>query len=125
MRKIDIDMLTREEAQTLDDSFDCTGLPSRFRNVVLGGFLAAAFALTLFILGASAGVMTAALITIVAVGSLEKATYVRAQMNSRSTIRKLVHRIEDLEGVPSTPDNAKPSQLAMGRKARERDSQAA
>lgn len=120
MRKIDVDMLTNEEAQIVDDSFDRGGLPSRFRNIILGAFLATAVALTLLALEASAGTVAAALIIFVAIASLEKISYARTQMNSRGAIRKLVHRIEDLEGVPSTPDDAKPTRLA-----RERDTHAA
>jgi hypothetical protein len=118
MRKTDIDMLNHDEAQAVDDSFDSVTFPARIGSILLGTFLAICVVLALLVLEASAGVIAAAFAVVLAISTLEKASYARAQMNAEAAIRKLVHRIEDLEGVPSTPDNAKPTKLAMGKSGR-------
>lgn len=112
MKKTDIQMFTEEETRVIDNSFDRESLPSRFRNIILGAFFATAVALGLMAYQASAGFLAGVAILYVAIAALEKVSYVRTQMHSRAAIRKLVHRIERLEGVPVTPDNAQPSRLA-------------
>jgi hypothetical protein len=74
--------------------------------------LAVGTLLVLLILGASASVMAGAGIFIVLIASLEKVSYVRAQMSALAAIRKLVWRVERLEGVPTTPENGIPSRSA-------------
>ncbi len=109
----DIDMLTEDEAVVVDNSFAQGALPTRFRNIILGAFLAVGVVLALLVLEVSSTLMAATAIFIVLVASLEKVTYVRAQMNARAAIRKLVRRVERLEGVPLTPENGKPSSSAV------------
>jgi len=109
----DIHMLTDDETTVVDNSFDRAGLPTRFRNIMLGAFLAIGSVLALLVLNVSTTLMAAAAIFIVLVASLEKVTYVRTLMNARAAIRKLVRRVERLEGVPPTPENGKPSRSAV------------
>ncbi len=93
----------------LDDSFYCRGLPNRRRFVLLNAILAAAFTLSLLVWGASRTVLTATFLAYVLLFSLEKLSYVRNQRLSRTVMQKLVRRIEELEGVPMTPDDAPPN----------------
>lgn len=109
----DINMLTDDETTVVDNSFDREAVPTRFRNIMLGAFFAVATVLVLLVLEVSATIMAAAAIFIIIVASLEKVSYVRAQMNARAAIRKLVRRVERLEGVPLTPENGKPSRSAV------------
>lgn len=113
MKKQDIDMMTEPETEVLDNSFDKEGLVTRFRNIVLGTAIATALALGLLAFGASSVSVGAVFIAYVFITALEKVSYVRMQSNSRSTIRKLVHRVEELEGGVATPDGSQPSQQAM------------
>jgi ABC-type iron transport system FetAB ATPase subunit len=113
MQQQDFDQLTETETKIVDDSFDRDSIPTRFRNIVLGTILIAALAVALHAFGASRLSITSTFVFFVTVVLLEKITALRTQMNSRSTIRKLVHRVEQLEGLPATPDNAEPSRIAQ------------
>lgn len=112
MKKNDITMFTDDEATVLNNSFDQGGLPGRVRSITLGAFLATAVVLGLLVFEVSAGGIAASAIVFVLIASFEKITYARTQMHSQAVIRKLVHRVEKLEGVPFTPDNSRPTDLA-------------
>lgn len=112
MKLQDFDQLTELETHIVDDSFDRDSIPARFRNIMLGAILVAALAVGLQSFGASRLSISAAFIVFIGVVVFEKITALRTQDYSRSTIRKLVRRIEQLEGVPTTPDNAEPSKIA-------------
>lgn len=118
MKKQDIDMMTELETEVVDNSFDKEGLVSRFRNIILGAAIATALGLGLLAFGAGAASLAAVFVAYVFITALEKVSYVRMQSNSRSAIRKLVHRVEELEGVPATPDNAQASQFALSSERR-------
>jgi hypothetical protein len=109
MLDFNLAQLTHDETQELDNSFDSTGLSARFRYALLGGAIAALVALTLYLGGVSEFVLFVALVMFSGISSIEKVAYVRAQGHSHSLVCKLVRRIEQLEGVATTPDNARPS----------------
>lgn len=119
MKQDDMEMFTEEEVAVVDNSFDRYSLPARFRNVILGAFIAAALAVVLVVLDASATTVAIAFVGYVAIVTLEKVSYVKTEMGERSTIRKLVRRIETLEGVPMTPDNSQPSRRVFGERGPE------
>lgn len=114
MKRDDMEMFTEEEIKAVDNSFDRYSLPARFRNVLLGAFIAAALAVVLVVLDASATTLAIAFVGYVAIVTLEKVSYVKTEMTTRSTVRKLVRRIENLEGVAMTPDNSQPSRRVFG-----------
>lgn len=119
MKQKDFDQLTEVETTIVDDSFDRGSIPARFRSVVLGAILVASLAVGLYSFGASRLSITATFVFFVAVTTFEKLTSLRTQTNSRSAIRKLVHRVEQLEGLPATPDNSEPSRIALRYAARD------
>ncbi len=113
MKQHDFDQLTEDETKIVDNSFDSNSIPNRFRNIMLGAIAMAALGVGLHTFGASRLSITSTFVFFVAVVFFEKTTALRTQLNSRTAIRKLVHRIEQLEGLPATPDNAEPSRIAQ------------
>jgi hypothetical protein len=109
MLKLDIDLFTKKETTELDDSFNASGLSSRASQAITGAFLSIGVALALFYLDVPRVALTATLVLYAVVFTAEKLSYVRSLVTSRSVVRKLVRRIETLEGLSQTPDNAQPS----------------
>lgn len=109
MLKEDLDTFTNDEKTELDDSFAPRGLAWRSGQTIAGGILMIGAALALYYFDVSRLVLTGALVMYALVFTIEKLSYARALVGARSTVRKLVRRVEDLEGVQQTPDNAQPS----------------
>lgn len=109
MKKSDFRLFSAEEKRELDDTFYVEALPARRRLVLYGTLLIVAFVVGLYLWGASRGILAAAFVTYVLLAAVEKLSYIRSQDHARGAMQKLVRRIEQLEGVPMTPDNAPPN----------------
>lgn len=108
MIKSDFGLFSTEETRELDETFDSEGIPIRRRYIVYGAVVAVAFAIGIFAWGASREFILATFIAYVLLSAFEKMTYLKSQDLTRGVMQKLVHRIEALEGVPTTPENARP-----------------
>ena len=109
MIREDINMLTDEERGMLDDSFATEADARRTRSVL---FSSGAAVLGLFLfgqLGLSVGWFASMAAAILTISVVEKFSYQRTMLSYESLIRKLVHRVEDLEGVPQSLDDSRPS----------------
>ncbi len=109
MTNQDIENWEPEELQALDESFDSDGPYRRVRNAMLGAFLVLGVLAVLLQIEATAGAIAWTFGAYLAVTTLEKIFYARAQIHSGSTVRRLVRRLESVEEVPLTPDNGRPS----------------
>jgi hypothetical protein len=103
MLKTDIKDLSSHERRALEDAFHEGTSPRRTRGVILsavvvlsGVVLFVAFGVSILFL---AGLTVATLI----VSSFEKLVYQRNMESYESLIRKLVNRVEVVEGVPRSP----------------------
>jgi Flp pilus assembly protein TadB len=110
MEDRDVMMLTEDEQRALDLSFQPGLTENRMRNIVINFFLGLV-ALVLFAayrigLVWISGVAFAILI----VSAVEKVSYTRAMLHYKSLVRKLVHRVEQLEGSPSTAMGSHPAE---------------
>lgn len=109
MIRADINMLTAREAQLLDGSFQPSRARRRWRGVLLSSSV---FLLGLWAfgeLGLTAPWFAAVACMVLVVSAIEKFTY-QAEMTAYETlIRKLVNRIEALEGVPPTHAEGRPT----------------
>jgi hypothetical protein len=94
--------LSSFEQQLLNDSFGTGKNVRRIRGIVLSGGIGVA-GLALFPLFGFGFQLLATLFVLTLVFSIfEKLSYTRAMSNYDSLIRKLVHRVEKLEGLPLT-----------------------
>jgi len=92
------------EKALLDGSFNPEVMYRRIRNVVVvGAFVAVCVGLFALWQGALA-VMVAAFLAYVVLVTIEKVIYARTILAFESLVRKLVRRVELLEGQPLTPD---------------------
>lgn len=108
MIKSDFSLFSAAETRELDDTFYAETLPIRRHYIFYGALLAVAFAGGLLAWGASAGVLTAVFVAYILLSTVEKLSYISGQDVARGVTQKLIRRIEQLEGVPATPDNARP-----------------
>ncbi len=110
MIRTDIEELTEKERATLDDSF--AAARRRARGVLMSALAVLVVIFLFFQLGVSEAWFAGMALTLLVVSAIEKVSYQRTMIAYESLIRKLVHRVESLEGVPLTPDDAKPSESA-------------
>lgn len=105
----DVMMLDADEKRLLDLSFQPGLSEKRLRNILINLFLAA----TALLLFASYGIgliwLTAMAATILVVSAVEKVSYVRTMLHYKSLVRKLVHRMEELEGSAPTAMGSHPA----------------
>jgi Flp pilus assembly protein TadB len=102
MENRDLTMLTEAEQKVLDLSFQPGLSERRMRNIAINAFLVLV-ALVLFVayqVGVIwiSGVATAILV----VSAVEKFSYARVMLDQKSLVRKLVNRVEQLEGSNPT-----------------------
>ena len=106
----DVMMLDADEKRVLDLSFQPGLSEKRVRNILINFFLVL-IALLLF---ASYGIgliwLTALAGTILIVSAVEKVSYARSMLHYKSLVRKLVHRVEELEGLAPTAMGSHPAQ---------------
>lgn len=117
MIKQDLKMLNAQEQELLDNSFFEQPLFRRLRNIALGGILLMALACGMLAFGSSATAIAVVFAAYIVIATLEKMSYARTAIGYRKLITKLVRRIERLEGVSLTPDQAEPSKLAEDKAA--------
>jgi hypothetical protein len=102
-------MLDDDEKRLLDLSFQPGLTEKRVRNIIINFFLVL-IALLLF---ASYGIgliwLTAMAGTILVVSAIEKVSYARSMLHYKSLVRKLVHRVEELEGSKPTAMGSHPA----------------
>ena len=110
MEDRDLTMLTEDEQRALDLSFQPGLSEKRMRNIVINFFLGLV-ALVLFVayrigLVWISGVAAAILV----VSAIEKVSYTRAMLHYKSLVRKLVNRVEQLEGSKPTALDSHPAE---------------
>lgn len=104
MDRADVSRMDETEKALLDGSFNPEVMYRRIRNIVVIGALVA-FGVGLFALWQGAlAVMVAGFLVYVVLVTIEKVIYARTILAFESLVRKLVHRVEGLEGQPLTPD---------------------
>ena len=110
MENRDVMMLDAHEKRLLDLSFQPGLSEKRLRNILINFFLAA----TALLLFSSYGIgliwLTAMAAAILIVSAVEKVSYVRSMLHYKSLVRKLVHRVEELEGSTPTAMGSHPAQ---------------
>ena len=102
MENRDVWMLDADESRLLDHSFRPGLTEKRMRNIAINFVLVLA-ALALF---AAYGIgmfwLAGVAAMILIVSAAEKVSYAREMMHYKALVRKLVHRVEQLEGSSST-----------------------
>lgn len=107
MRDRDIVEFDDFERELLDGSFNPTPIYQRMRTVVVLALLVAGLIALFAVWNAlTIGILIVVFLAYVAVAAAEKLSYAYTMLRFESLVRKLVHRIESLEGVPLTPDAA-------------------
>jgi hypothetical protein len=109
MENRDLTMLTNDEQRVLDLSFQPGLSERRMRTILINAFLVLV-ALALFVtyrIGVIwiSGVAAAILV----VSAVEKISYARAMLHHKSLVRKLVNRVEQLEGTTPTALGSHPA----------------
>ncbi len=112
MREEDISELTPEEQSLLDQSFKPGLTEKRMRNIIVGTVMVGTTVALLAIFGAGITTMTLIALMVAVVSMVEKLSYARSMLLHKSLVRKLVHRIEHLEGDKETALEAEPTQQA-------------
>lgn len=101
MENRDVMMLNEDEQRALDLSFQPGLTEKRMRNIAINFFLA----LVALILFATYRIglvwISGVALAILVVSAIEKVSYTRAMLHYKALVRKLVNRVEELEG--STP----------------------
>ncbi len=99
-------MFDDTERHLLDGSFAPGQIQRRMRTiVVVSALVAVVVAFFGFWRPTPAAMMTVAFLVYIAVVTIEKLVFAQSLLRFESLTRKLVHRIESLEGVPLTPDS--------------------
>jgi hypothetical protein len=111
MKKADIKILDERERDLLDESFRSEKLFRRVRGIVFSSAVVLVALISFADYGLSASWFAAIAGTILAVSAIEKVLYHRTMASYESLIRKLVHRVEQLEGEPLTPHDAVPTKI--------------
>jgi hypothetical protein len=106
MKPGDVKAFDDTERHLLDGSFAPDQIQRRMRTiVVVSALVAAIVAFFGFWQPTPAAMMTVAFLVYVVVVTIEKLVFAQTILRFESLTRKLVHRIESLEGVPLTPDS--------------------
>lgn len=112
MENRDVLMLDADERRLLDHSFQPGLTEKRMRNIVINFVLVlaalalfTAYGIGMFWLAGVAG-------TILVVSAVEKVSYAREMMHYKALVRKLVHRVEHLEGSSLTALGSHPAARA-------------
>ena len=109
MISTDIAVLDPKERELLDESFHSERLARRIRGVLFSAGIVLVAVVTFGEYGLTTPWFAAIAVAILLVSAVEKCVYHQTMANYESLIRKLVHRIERLEGVPLTPSDGQPS----------------
>jgi hypothetical protein len=120
MTEHDFDTLATGERQVLDRSFQPKLSEKRTRNIALSALMTAAGLALVWIYGVSAPAITGISLVILVVSAVEKVSYAREILVYKSLVRKLVHRVEELQQIELTPLEGHPAARAQRRAEIER-----
>lgn len=105
MKPSDVRAYDDVEKHLLEGSFVPDQIRRRMRTIVVVSVLVAAVvAFFGFWSATTAQMITVAFLAYIAVVTIEKLLFAQTILRFESLVRKLVHRVESLEGVPLTPD---------------------
>lgn len=121
MQDQDVLALDESERKLLDLSFQRGIVERRIRNIVFDMAVTSAVVILATAYGLRAGWLAAVAILLLVVSGLEKISYARGVMHYTTLVRKLVHRVEQLEGTQQTGLGAHPAQELQRRLDRERE----
>ena len=106
MEKKDVEKMDSWERTLLDGSFNPDQIQRRMRTIVVVSVLVAAAVVAIAVLRPTVVVLTVGFLAYIAVATVEKLSFMYTILRFESLVRKLVNRVEGLEGVPLTPDHA-------------------
>jgi hypothetical protein len=106
MEKRDIEEFDSFEKTLLDGSFNPDQIHRRMRTIVVVSLLVASVVTIFAIYRGTLVLLTVGFLAYIAVATIEKLSFMYTILRFESLVRKLVHRVESLEGVPLTPDQA-------------------
>jgi hypothetical protein len=104
MDRADVARMDKTEKALLDGSFNPEVMYRRIRNVVVIGTLVAVGVGLFGLWQGALAVLVASFLAYVTLVTIEKVMYARTILAFESLVRKLVRRVEALEGQPLTPD---------------------
>ncbi len=103
MLKEDVATMNDREREALQLSFHPNMTTRKVRTIVLSSGLVALGIALFALFGAGIELLAGISVATIAVSAVEKLTYTRAMTRYESLVRKLVHRLESLEGTPLSP----------------------
>ena len=106
MKERDIRDFDEFEKELLDGSFNPTAVYKRMRTIVVLAVIVAGLVVAFASWKPAVAILTIVFVAYVAVVTAEKLSYSYTILRFESLVRKLVRRVEALEGVPLTPDRA-------------------
>ena len=107
MKPSDLRAYDDVEKHLLEGSFVPDQIQRRMRTiVVVSALVAAAVAFFAFWGHATGRMLAVAFLAYIAVATIEKLVFAQTILRFEGLVRKLVHRVESLEGVPLTPDQS-------------------
>jgi hypothetical protein len=121
MQDQDVTALDESERKLLDLSFQRGMVERRIRNIVFDVAVTSSVVILATAYGLRVGWLAAVAVALLVIAGLEKVSYARSVMHYTTLVRKLVHRIEQLEGAQQTALGAHPSEQLQHRLDRERE----
>ena len=110
MQDQDVMALDESERKLLDLSFQRGMVERRIRNIVFDVAVTSAVVIIATAYGLRTGWLAAVAVALLVIAGLEKISYARGMMHYTTLVRKLVHRVEQLEGIQETGLGAHPAQ---------------
>ena len=124
MQDQDVLALDESERKLLDLSFQMGLAERRIRNIAFDVAITSTLVIIATAYGLRTGWLAAVAIVLLVVAGLEKVSYARSVMHYRGLVRKLVHRVEQLEGAQQTALGAHPAAQLQHRLDREQERRA-
>jgi Flp pilus assembly protein TadB len=115
MEEQDVMKLDESERRLLDLSFQSGLDDKRVRSIVINSVLACAAVIIAAVYRMDVGWLGALTVAILVISAFEKVSYCRTALHYKTMVQKLVHRVEQLEGTPSTALGSHPA-AALERK---------
>ena len=109
MEDQDVVKLDKSERKLLDLSFETGFSESRIRNIVINLGFASAAVILAAVYGIRVPWLVAFSVAILVISAIEKISYARTLLHYDSLVRKLVHRVEQLEGTRPTAFGSQPA----------------